>query len=264
MIFTLLFPPHGRFTLCISPSKAIIIARGVSSLPGQEREMNSAPAASASVGGYARVIDDPQIAIAYSRFEALKNNCDKAGEHLKELQDQFDRTEMLQGLPRKKLFEAVPHLYENTKEYAEEDAEHLKDMMMIGAWAAGALATAIVGGIVPGMLVKGLVAAGSFLGGFLIARPLFEVSKRWIIPHQTEKFLRNRIQNERHFLDGDIKMARCIYCDAQERYLEGKRLVDEKTADALKRIPQIAPCTTSDDDYPGFIIIDGIRLEKKS
>jgi hypothetical protein len=227
--------------------------------------MNGTISAEAStIGGYGRVMNDPKIIAAHARLEELKRSSDDACAHLKELEDHYQRTEMLQKLPRRELFDAVPNLYQNTREYAERDSEGLKNMVMIGAWAAGAVATAIVGAFVPGMLVKGLVAAGSFLGGFVIARPLFDLSKRWIIPHQTEKFLRNRIQNERYFLEGDISMAKVISDDAKGRYMEGKSLADAKTADALKRIPQPPAKSTFDDDFPGFIIIDGIRLEKKA
>ncbi len=226
--------------------------------------MDSTTAASTTIGEYARALDDPQMAIAMSRLKALKSSCDEAGTHLKELQDRFARTEKLQEMPREKLFEAVPNLYADTKVYAEKDSEHLKNMAMMATWFAGAVATAIVGGIVPAMMVKGAVAAGSFLGGVVVTRPLFDISKRWIIPHQTEKFLKNRIHNEQLFLEGDIRMAKTIYDDAQERYLTGKMLVDEKAADALKRISEPPPRTTVDESVPGFVIIDGIRLEKRA
>jgi hypothetical protein len=40
--------------------------------------------------------------------------------------------------------------------------------------------------------------------------------------------------------------------------------MDEKTADALRRLPQPLAKTTFDDDLHGFIVIDGIHLEKKA
>lgn len=52
--------------------------------------------------------------------------------------------------------------------------------------------------------------------------------------------------------------------EAKERYMEGKRLVDEKTIDTLKRLPQPNTLSSFDDDLERCIIIDGIRLEKKT
>jgi hypothetical protein len=171
------------------------------------------------------------------------------------LQEKYDRVDRLASLPRKKLHEAVPNVYERCRR------ELRRSSLYRGLPLALSLGSVVgCGALIFLGPVTGILPMIGFIG--TVAGPVTSFSLSTCLTNRKLlTMVHEQLENEKNRLAAELQDARNELCRAESETAPSPD-AQHADADAAESRQHDAGRPPSLEEDAGYIIIDGIRLKK--